>query len=188
MEFDQSPEIKALTERVRQFMQHEVYPAENCITSRSMPRPTAGPGSLCCARCTPRPKRRDCGYSRCRRRSADTGSRFSEYAPLAEAMSMSPIGAETFNCYTGTIWYAQLIHQHASPAARERYLPRLLGGEIRAAISITEPDVPGSRPHGTEVRGASRGKRVCSEWTQVLGDRKHAEGVRDHARARPHQS
>ena len=29
---------------------------------------------------------------------------------------------------------------------RRHWLPRLLGGSIRAAISITEPDVPGSDP------------------------------------------
>ena len=69
-------------------------------------------------------------------------------------MSTSPIGAETFNCYTGTIWYAQLIHQFATPETRERYPPRLLNGEIRAAISITEPDVPGSDP--TELKFEAR--------------------------------
>jgi acyl-CoA dehydrogenase len=77
-----------------------------------------------------------------------------DYAPIAEAISTSPIGPETFNCYTGTIWYAMLILQHATPATREQYLPRLLQGSIRGAISITEPDVPGSDP--TELKFEAR--------------------------------
>jgi len=89
-----------------------------------------------------------------------------EYAPIAEAMSTSPIGTETFNCYTGTIWYSQLILQHATPAVRDHYLPRLLGGEVRGAITITEPDVPGSDP--TELKLEAR--REGDEY--VLNGRK----------------
>jgi acyl-CoA dehydrogenase len=89
-----------------------------------------------------------------------------EYAPLAELMSMSPIGTESFNCYTGTLWYAQLILRYATAAVREAYLPRLLDGLIRAAIAITEPDVPGSDP--TELKLAAH--RDGSEY--VLNGRK----------------
>jgi acyl-CoA dehydrogenase len=166
VELDQSPEIKALTERVRHFMHHEVYPAEKLYYDQELASSNRWTWQPVLRELRAKAKAQGLWIFPLPKDVGGHGLSLLEYAPLAEAMSMSPIGAETFNCYTGTIWYAQLIHQHARPEARQHYLPRLLGGAIRAAISITEPDVPGSDP--TELKFEAR--REGDEY--VLNGRK----------------
>ena len=74
------------------------------------------------------------------------GLSLSEYGPICEKMSLSPIGNEVFNCYSGTISNIIVLSQFGNEAVRERFLPPLLAGESRSCISITEPAVPSSDP------------------------------------------
>jgi acyl-CoA dehydrogenase len=166
VEFDQSPEIIALNERVRQFMQREVYPAEKLYYEQEHASANRWTWQPVLRELRAKAKSQGLWIFPLPKEVGGHGLSLLEYAPLAETMSTSPIGTETFHCYSGTIWYAQLIHQHAKPTAREHYLPRLLEGKIRAAISITEPDVPGSDP--TELKFEAR--REGNEY--VLNGRK----------------
>ena len=154
MEFEQPEHVEDLVERVRRFMQQEVYPAE--ATYHAEERAAANRWTWQPVLRELRAKAKSLGLwiFPLPKEIGGHGLSLPEYAPLAELMSTSPIGTETFNCYTGTIWYAQLIHRFATPEVRQHYLPRLLGGSIRAAISITEPDVPGSDP--TELKLEAR--------------------------------
>ncbi len=166
MDFEQSEHVNVLTERVRRFMQQEVYPAEKLYYEQEHAAADRWTWQPVLRELRAKAKSQGLWIFPLPKEVGGHGLSLLEYAPLAEAMSTSPIGAETFNCYTGTIWYAQLIHQHATPAARQQYLPRLLDGVIRAAISITEPDVPGSDP--TELKFEAR--REGNEY--VLNGRK----------------
>jgi len=166
LDFEQSEHVNVLTERVRRFMQQEVYPAEKLYYEQEHTAADRWTWQPVLRELRAKAKLQGLWIFPLPKEVGGHGLSLLEYAPLAEAMSTSPIGAETFNCYTGTIWYAQLIHQHATPAAREQYLPRLLDGVIRAAISITEPDVPGSDP--TELKFEAR--REGNEY--VLNGRK----------------
>jgi acyl-CoA dehydrogenase len=154
MDFDASPEIQALLVRLREFMRAYVCTAESVHYEQEhrsagrwawQPilrelRARAKAEGLCIF---PLPK--DVGGH---------GLTLPEYAPLAEIMGTNPIGTETFNCYTGPIWHSRLILPYATPEARKHYLPRLLGGAIPGAITISEPDVPGSDP--TELKFEAR--------------------------------
>ena len=83
------------------------------------------------------------------------GLSLSEYAPVAEAIAQTPFGTEVFNCYSGTILNAKLLDQFGSSEVKQQFLEPLVNGDIRACISITEPDVPSSDP--TELKlGAMR--------------------------------
>lgn len=154
MEFESPPHVRELTERVRRFMHEHVYPAEPVYYEQEHKAADRWTWQPVLRELRARAKAEGLWCFPLPKEIGGHGMTLLEYAPLAEIMNTSPIGAETFNCYTGTIWYGQLIHQFATPEARQQFLPRLIAGEIRGAITITEPDVPGSDP--TELKFEAR--------------------------------
>ena len=81
----------------------------------------------------------------------------SEYAPIAEIIAQSPFGTEVFNCYSGTILNAKLLDQFAGEEVKSEFLQPLVSGQIRACISITEPDVPASDPTDLKLSAIREG-------------------------------
>jgi acyl-CoA dehydrogenase len=158
--------IAELTERVRRFMEEEVYPAEPAYYAEEHASTNRWTWQPKLRELRAKAKAQGLWIFPMDREVGGLGLSLVEYAPLAELMSTSPIGTEVFNCYTGTIWYTKLIQTHATPPVRERFLKRLVDGEIRAAINITEPDVPGSDP--TDLKFEAR--REGNEY--VLSGRK----------------
>lgn len=154
MDFEFPPHVLELADRVRGFMEQEVYPAEHVYYEQEHTLGNRWTWQPILRQLRAKAKAQGLWIFPMDRDSGGHGLSLVDYAPVAEAMSTSPIGTETFNCYSGTIWYAKLIQQHALPPLKARFLQRLLGGEIRAAISITEPDVPGSDP--TELKLEAR--------------------------------
>jgi acyl-CoA dehydrogenase len=154
MQYEQSPTVLALAERVKGFMEQYVYPAESVYYEQELKSGNRWTWQPILRELRAKAKAQRLWLFPLPKEVGGHGLSLVEYAPLAEIMSTSPIGTETFHCYTGTIWYALLILNHAPAATRELYLPRLLEGTIRAAISITEPDVPGSDP--TELKFEAR--------------------------------
>lgn len=81
-------------------------------------------------------------------RADEPGTRLSnlEYAPLAEIMGRLPWASEVFNCNPPDTGNMEILHLFATPEQRERWLNPLLEGQIRSAVSITEPDQASSDP------------------------------------------
>jgi acyl-CoA dehydrogenase len=157
MQYEQPPHVQELAERVRRFMEERVYPAEKTYAAQERAAVNRWTWQPVLRELRAEAKAQGLWIFPLPKEIGGHGLSLYEYAPLAELMSTSPLGAETFNCYTGTIWYALLIHAHAVTALRERYIPRLLGGAIRAAITITEPDVPGSDPTDLKLEAHREG-------------------------------
>ncbi len=69
-----------------------------------------------------------------------------EFAQVSELLATTPFGHYTLNCQAPDIGNIELMHKHASPALKEKYLHPLMKGEIRSCFSMTEPEFAGSNP------------------------------------------
>jgi acyl-CoA dehydrogenase len=166
VDFEYPQHVQELTGRVRRFMEEEVFPAEPIYYQQESASANRWTWQPILRQLRAKAKAQGLWIFPMDRDGGGHGLSLLEYAPLSEVMSMSPIGAESFHCYSGTVWYAKLIQQYATAPVKAWFLRRLLEGEIRAAISITEPDVPGSDP--TDLKFEAR--REGNEY--VLNGRK----------------
>jgi acyl-CoA dehydrogenase len=88
------------------------------------------------------------------------------YAPLAEIMGRLPWASEVFNCSAPDTGNMELLHLFATPEQNRQWLQPLLGGEIRSAFAMSEPDVASSDPTNLQTRVRQDG----AQW--VLNGRK----------------
>jgi len=144
MDFALSDRSKEYLERLREFMDASVYPAERTFAEERA------------AADDPHAESEVMEGLKAQARSRTLWNLFHpypewgggltnlEYAPLAELMGRSPIAPEACNCSAPDTGNMEVLTLFGTPEQQDRWLRPLLDGEIRSAFAMTEPDVASS--------------------------------------------
>ncbi|WP_444932590.1 acyl-CoA dehydrogenase family protein [Microbulbifer sp. JTAC008] len=142
MEFEYSDKVKGLLERLQNFMQEYVHPAEAIFMQQLQEDRWGEPAILAELKIKAREAELwnlflpDSRYG--------AGLNNLEYAPLAEEMGKVLFASEVFNCNAPDTGNMEVLAQYGSEAQREQWLTPLLDGKIRSAFAMTEPRVASS--------------------------------------------
>ncbi len=144
MDFDYSPKVKDLMGRLTAFMEAHVYPAEDAYfgyIEKADDRWTIPPVME-----ELKAKAKAEGLWNLFLPESEFGSGLTnlEYAPLAEIMGRSLIGAEVFNCSAPDTGNMEVLVRYGTKEQQDRWLKPLLEGEIRSGYAMTEPAVASS--------------------------------------------
>ncbi len=155
MDFELTDRCKEFQERLGEFMEKRVYPAEPVYADqmRSSRDPNFHPPIL----------EELAGESHARAEGLwnlfspnerwGPGLRNAEYAPLAEIMGRSPeLAPEACNCAAPDTGNMEILELFGTEAQQQQWLYPLLAGEIRSAFAMTEPGVASSDATNIELR------------------------------------
>jgi acyl-CoA dehydrogenase len=154
MDFNPSPEVAQLRERVLDFMDAEVYPREREIMEALDEEVGAGvpyPQNLTAVR----EKAKTEGLWNLFMPDERFGPGLTnwEYGLLCEEMGRSPMAAPmAFNCSAPDTGNMEILAEHGSDRQKEDWLEPLLEGRMRSCFSMTEPEVSGSDPTLLQAR------------------------------------
>lgn len=149
MDFSIPPATAALLGRARAFMGAHVFPAEPTVLARGVDACPEIVASL-----------RDAARSdglwlpQMSRDVGGLGLSLLDHGLLSEILGQSPLGHLACNCQAPDAGNMEVLHRHATPSQRDRFLAPLLRGEIRSCFAMTEPDTAGSNP--TQLRCTAR--------------------------------
>jgi acyl-CoA dehydrogenase len=147
MDFSHSEKVRDLQERISQFMETHVYPAEPLYHKELEENRRAG---------NPWQVTKVVEDLKKKAKAADLWNLFLphsehgagltnlEYAPLCEIMGRSHIAPEAFNCSAPDTGNMEVLARYATQAQQQRWLVPLLDGKIRSAFAMTEPSVASS--------------------------------------------
>jgi acyl-CoA dehydrogenase len=147
MDFSHSEKVRDLQERITQFMDDHVYPAEALYHEELEKNRRAG---------NPWQVTKVVEDLKKKARAADLWNLFLphsehgagltnlEYAPLCEIMGRSHIAPEAFNCSAPDTGNMEVLARYATKEQQQRWLVPLLDGKIRSAFAMTEPSVASS--------------------------------------------
>jgi acyl-CoA dehydrogenase len=151
MDFEYSDKVKALRDRLTEFMGRHVYPAEEVYDRQIAESGDKHHHPAIMEEL--KAKARAAGLWNLFLPIPEYGAGLTnlEYAPLAEIMGRSLIAPEVFNCSAPDTGNMEILAEFGTPEQKERWLKPLLDGTIRSCFSMTEPEAAGSDP--TLLRG-----------------------------------
>jgi len=145
MDFEFSPKVQDLRNRLQVFMDGEIYPREELFESQVDEGDRWAPPEMLADL-----KKKAQQQGLWNLFMPQTYGEFSpgltnlEYAPLAELMGRVLWASEAFNCSAPDTGNMEVLARYGSPQQQEEWLQPLLRGEIRSAFCMTEPDVASS--------------------------------------------
>jgi acyl-CoA dehydrogenase len=155
MDFELSDRCKELRERLRVFMDEQIYPNESVYEEqlRESGRPHFHPPVM--EELKQRARELGLWNLFLPHEAPDglaPGLSNLDYAPLAEIMGRSHIASEACNCAAPDTGNMEVLTLFGSDEQKERWLAPLLEGEIRSAFVMTEPEVASSDATNIELR------------------------------------
>lgn len=164
MDFQHSAATIERLDRLQDFIDDRVRPAEPTIDAERLAEPTRQPPTLEALKSE---ARRIDLWNLCVRDSR-YGPALSmiEYAPLAEALGTSPTAQEATNCDAPSSVNGDALAIYASDEQRALWLEPQLDGSIRSAFAMTEPNVASSDASNISMSAARDG----DDW--ILNGRK----------------
>jgi len=162
MDFNPSPEVAELRERVLDFIDDEIYPQERELMEALDAEVAPGvpyPQNLTAVR----EKAKNDGLWNLFMPDERFGPGLKnwEYGLLCEEMGRSPMAAPmAFNCAAPDTGNMEILAEHGTPEQREHWLEPLMEGKIRSCFSMTEPEVSGSDPTLLQAKATLDG----DEW------------------------
>jgi acyl-CoA dehydrogenase len=147
MNFDYTPKVQELRQKLTSFFDDHIYPNERVFNSEVAANRANGnawiPTELIEAL---KETARDAGLWNLFLPASERGAGLSnlEYAPLCEIMGRVPWAPEVFNCGAPDTGNMETIERYGSDQQKQQWLEPLLQGEIRSAFLMTEPDVASS--------------------------------------------
>jgi acyl-CoA dehydrogenase len=144
MDFELTDRAKDFRERLQAFFDERVYPVERDYVEavRAAGTPHAYPPIM--EELKEEARRRGLWNLFLPDEEHGAGLTQAEYAPLAELMGRTMIGAEACNCSAPDTGNMEVLHQFGDEQQKDRWLRPLLDGEIRSGFAMTEPDVASS--------------------------------------------
>jgi len=146
MDFEYSPKVQELRERLIAFMDTNVYPIEKARDHWNHDpanRWQRWPGTEVI-----KAKAKEAGlwnlFLPHEYGAWSPGLTNLEYAPLAEIMGRVIGASEYFNCAAPDTGNMEILARYGTPEQHERWLKPLLDGTIRSAYVMTEPEVASS--------------------------------------------
>ena len=149
MEFNLSARANEYLNKLREFMDSEIFPAEARYALERKEYVAAGtPHAPSVIIEGLKLKAREKGLWNLflpNSQEPNHGLSVTEYAPLAELTGWSPeIAPEVLNCSAPDTGNMEVLHQFGTESQKKRWLAPLLDGTIRSAFAMTEPDVASS--------------------------------------------
>ncbi len=149
MEFNLSDRANEYLERLRDFMESQIFPNENAIVAERVELIAAGnPHAPSQIIYELKKSARSQGLWNLFLPDSEEpkhGLSVTDYAPLAELTGWSPeIAPEVLNCSAPDTGNMEVLHQFGNQVQKEKWLAPLLDGEIRSGFAMTEPDVASS--------------------------------------------
>ncbi|MGX7003836.1 acyl-CoA dehydrogenase family protein [Caballeronia sp. KNU42] len=147
MNFDYTPKVQELRQKLNHFFDEHIYPNERAFNSEVAANRATGnawvPTKLIEKL---KEQSRDAGLWNLFLPESERGAGLSnlEYAPLCEIMGRVPWAPEVFNCGAPDTGNMETIERYGSEQQKLQWLEPLLQGEIRSAFLMTEPDVASS--------------------------------------------
>ncbi len=149
MNFDIPDTTAALLERIRDFIDRRVIPAEQEI----LPHGVSGDEPLLAAL---RDEVRAAGMwgPQIPRELGGMGLSLVDHGLVSQELGRSPLGNFVFGAQAPDAGNIEILHRHGSAEQKERWLEPLAAGRIRSCFAMTEPEHAGSNP--TELSTTAR--------------------------------
>ncbi len=136
---------KDYLERVQNFMDRNVYPAEQIYAEQTHEHATQWDGfPPILQELKAKAKAEGLWNMFIAEEKFGPGLSNYEFAPIMEILGRTPMAPEVFNCAAPDVGNMEVLAQYGNEAQQERWLTPLLDGEIRSVFCMTEPNVASS--------------------------------------------